>query len=243
MSFRKGFDIALPLPSLIGSVSNNYLDINKRDILLFFRGTGVRDLQYHTSLRKAATQLSLYNKKIIIELRYRSSGQFYGILPNKWNVSKYGYVGKSNFQINLVGMKNSIFVLAIRGHGLSSYRLLEALECGAIPVIICDNLILPYSSDGTTINWNEISFRFSESYMIEHPKELVKKLEKLVNEKMNLLLSMQHKGKQVYNKYLSTHHRHLDRGIEYIPIALNITFSNIMKAVHTLNFDRQALDP
>ena len=119
MSFRKGFDIALPLPSLIGSVSNNYLDINKRDILFFFRGTGVRDLQYHTSLRKAATQLSLYNKKIIIELRYRSSGQFYGILPNKWNVSKYGYVGKSNFQINLVGMKNSIFVLAIRSNCLA----------------------------------------------------------------------------------------------------------------------------
>ena len=60
---------------------------------------------------------------------------------------------------------------------------------------------------------------------------------------MNLLLSMQHKGKQVYNKYLSTHHRHLDRGIEYIPIPLNMTFSNIIKAVHALNFDRQALDP
>ena len=89
MSFRKGFDIALPLPSLIGSVSNNYLDINKRDILLFFRGTGVRDLEYHTSLRKAATQLSLYNKKIIID---------------KIN-SYFGYTFIKNIQIKIISTK------------------------------------------------------------------------------------------------------------------------------------------
>ena len=210
----------MPLPSLFGGGSN-YVDTDKRDILLFFRGTGVRNLRYHTRLREAATQLSLYNRRIIIELWYREGGKRYGSPSNFWNVSKYGYTGKSAFSVNRAGMRNAIFVLAIRGYGLSSYRLVEALEFGAIPIIISDNLVLPYSDE--TINWSEIAFRFSESYMIDHPKELVKKLETLVSEKMDLLLSMQRKGKKIYDTYLTSK-------IEYIPIGLNVTFSNIIKA-------------
>ena len=53
--------------------------------------------------------------------------------------------------------------------------------------------------------------------------KLVQKFLAKVSEKMDLLLSMQRKGKKIYDTYLTSK-------IEYIPIGLNVTFSNIIKA-------------
>ncbi len=50
-------------------------------------------------------------------------------------------------------MLNSTFALCPRGYGNTSYRLVEAMQYGAIPVYISDVFSLPYTD---VIDWNKI---------------------------------------------------------------------------------------
>lgn len=47
-------------------------------------------------------------------------------------------------------MRRSVFALCPRGHGRTSFRLYEALQMGAIPVYLFDDLWLPYLDE---LNW------------------------------------------------------------------------------------------
>ncbi|MCC5637253.1 glycosyltransferase family 47 protein [Nostoc sp. CHAB 5844] len=61
-------------------------------------------------------------------------------------------------------MSRSRFVLCPRGVGTSSIRLFEAMECGAVPVIISDSWIPP-----TGPNWEKFSLRIPENQIAEIP--------------------------------------------------------------------------
>jgi len=64
---------------------------------------------------------------------------------------KYGnkYVFKSSLPIKQYCelMAQSIFAICPRGYGLTSFRICEALQYGAIPVYISDQHIIPYGRD------------------------------------------------------------------------------------------------
>jgi hypothetical protein len=59
-------------------------------------------------------------------------------------------------------MARSVFALCPRGYGKSSFRIMEAIHYGAIPVYISDEFVLPYNKPfcgtGTTIDDNVYEF-------------------------------------------------------------------------------------
>lgn len=57
-------------------------------------------------------------------------------------------------------LMNSTFGLVPAGRGPSSFRLLEVLSAGSIPVVISDNFVLPFDS---LIEWRRCVFVFPTS--------------------------------------------------------------------------------
>jgi len=91
-------------------------------------------------------------------------------------------------------MADSIFSLCPRGFGPTSFRLYEALEFNTIPIIISDELFLPYRE---ILNWDEFS-------LIIHPdniSEIPFIIEELVNK--NKHYEMLDRVNYVYGKYFN----------------------------------------
>lgn len=63
-------------------------------------------------------------------------------------------------------MKSSILTLCPAGYGRWTFRLIEALQCESIPILLSDGYILPFSDQ---INWNEYIYKINENdiYNIE----------------------------------------------------------------------------
>lgn len=63
----------------------------------------------------------------------------------------------------------SRFSVAPRGHDIFSYRLLEVMAGGAIPVILADDWVLPFSE---LLDWSEFSLSVAEDRCWELPQLL-----------------------------------------------------------------------
>ena len=91
-------------------------------------------------------------------------------------------------------LDNSSFGIVARGDALFSYRLLETLSRGAIPIIISDGWILPFDR---TIDWSSCSLRFHQEAINEIPF-VVDKIEK------RHLINLQSKCIENYNKIFTS---------------------------------------
>eukprot|EP00667_Euglena_gracilis_P027349 EG_transcript_33752 len=63
-------------------------------------------------------------------------------------------------------MRTCRFVLAPRGTGLHSFRLLEILSAGAVPVIVADGAVKPFSS---VLRWGQFSVDVREAKVAALP--------------------------------------------------------------------------
>ncbi|ELR19126.1 uncharacterized protein ACA1_335890 [Acanthamoeba castellanii str. Neff] len=63
-------------------------------------------------------------------------------------------------------MLNTKFALIVQGNGLHSYRLTEAMRANAVPVILADNYVLPFSE---AVRWDEIAIFVPESQWASIP--------------------------------------------------------------------------
>ena len=90
-------------------------------------------------------------------------------------------------------LDNSMFGIVARGDALFSYRLLETLSRGAIPIIISDGWVLPFDR---TIDWSECSLRFHQEAIDAIPF-IIEKLQdrRIIELQSNALMN--------YNKYFS----------------------------------------
>uniref|UniRef100_A0A0N5C8L3 Exostosin domain-containing protein n=1 Tax=Strongyloides papillosus TaxID=174720 RepID=A0A0N5C8L3_STREA len=107
-------------------------------------------------------------------------------------------------------LRNSTFCLTPRGRRLASFRFLEALKAGCIPVILSDDWVLPFSE---IINWDNGVVYTPENMTFL----LINQLGKLTYSKVE---EMKNFGQQVYWKYLSNYE-------SIIETSINIVFERV----------------
>jgi len=100
-------------------------------------------------------------------------------------------------------MANADFAFIPRGDALFSYRLLEAMSFGSIPIILADNWVLPFHRQ---IDWSACTLRPREDE-IGTCIELLKSLSDAE------VLQRKRKVLEVYQKYFSSLEQILTRGV------------------------------
>ncbi len=101
---------------------------------------------------------------------------------------------RNEYAQNMIG---SLYGIATRGGGNFSYRLLEILSCGRIPVLINTDCILPFDS---IINWKE-HVLWVEENELDKIDELVLKFHK--SKTPAELKTIQENNRKLYVDYLS----------------------------------------
>ena len=74
----------------------------------------------------------------------------------------------------------SDYLLCPRGHGIWTYRFMESIHSGAIPVLIADDYRLPYEH---AIDWDSIVLRIPEDKIENMPDIIMKDQERLYSRK------------------------------------------------------------
>jgi hypothetical protein len=91
-------------------------------------------------------------------------------------------------------MQEGEFGLCPRGNGLHSYRLLETMRAGSIPVIVADRYILPYSD---VFDWRSFAVVVPESRYAEIPR-ILRRIP------MEQRLRMRRLGREIYERFFQT---------------------------------------
>ncbi|KAA0165101.1 hypothetical protein FNF31_02114 [Cafeteria roenbergensis] len=100
-------------------------------------------------------------------------------------------------------IRRSRFAFAPAGEGTHSYRLLEALRDGAVPVMLC-SAALPFDE---IIDWSRVAVVHTDDCSAEGLRRLVDRLSAVSREEWE---GMQAAGRDAFERYLATPQRHVD---------------------------------
>uniref|UniRef100_A0A0N4Z1S6 Exostosin domain-containing protein n=1 Tax=Parastrongyloides trichosuri TaxID=131310 RepID=A0A0N4Z1S6_PARTI len=103
-------------------------------------------------------------------------------------------------------LRNSTFCLAPRGRRLASFRFLESLKAGCIPVILSDDWVLPFDE---IVNWNNGVVYTPENMSFL----LIDQLGRLTYDQVK---EMRKFGEDIYWKYLSNYESIIETSIDII---------------------------
>lgn len=194
---RRNFDISLPLFSYLHPDTDSDLeDMNipnseHRTLLLSFKG------KRYVYGNGSETRNSIYhidNQRDIIMLttckhgkKWRESSDSRCILDNS-RYDEFDYVEL---------MRNSRFCLVPRGRRLDSFRFLESLSFGCIPVVLSDGWVKPFDE---TIDWSGALLQYDEDELLVVGDLLRDYPEVKVD-------AMRKEGLRIYGQHLSTKER------------------------------------
>lgn len=156
-TYRPNFDIAIPLPRLNSNVKGlSELKPFERKYFLTFKGT--RYLSREGNFRSSPAFRGMHNGKdvvIVTTCNHETNNKLLRWQP--WRGA-----GCEEDQIlfernDYTDLLNSTFGLAPAGRSPASYRMLEVLSAGAIPVLIADNYVKPFD---TLIQWQRCLVQF-----------------------------------------------------------------------------------
>jgi len=103
-------------------------------------------------------------------------------------------------------MVRSKYSLVPQGHGLHIYRLLESMSAGAVPVIISDHFVLPFSE---ILDWNSFSIVIKQDDIDSIPRVLD-------NISPSKYEYMQKNVVMVYENYFSSYYQVMTRIVEML---------------------------
>ena len=143
LNYRKGFDVALSLPGKLSAYryivsspesGQSYTFFN-RDLLVGFIGaptTSSEDAKVVGGLRQSLASLHNPESRVHVTVRQPMCQ-----VPCKMHAPDY----RDEYRRILL---RSRFQIVPRGNGLHSHRLLESLSAGTIPIILADEIVLPF---------------------------------------------------------------------------------------------------
>lgn len=194
-NFRSGFDISLPLfhkthPEKGGEkgfLATNAFPGTKKYLLAFKGkryvygiGSETRNSLYH-----------LHNKRDIVLVTTCKHG-------GSWKEHKDERCDFDNMQYDKydyeVLLRNSTFCLVPRGRRLGSFRFLEVLQAGCIPVLLANGWELPFSE---VINWGQAAIWADERLLLQVPDML-----RSINSSQ--ILWMRQQSQVLWNQYFSS---------------------------------------
>lgn len=166
---NRTFGNIIPIPLICSKIKETNID-KPRDILCSFIGSETHPIRN-----------SIYET-------WKDDEDFH-ISYKKWsfNVSNNDFLNFKNVT------ERSIFSLCPRGYGLSSFRLYESIQLGAIPVYISDKYYLPWTDE---LDWNEFCVMITPDN-IKNLKSILLTYEKDDIKRMSTL------ARELYRKYFS----------------------------------------
>ncbi|XP_025017793.1 LOW QUALITY PROTEIN: exostosin-1c-like [Tetranychus urticae] len=212
-NYRPGFDLSIPLFSknhstrgktlmepedgpeyqlvddvVIETIDTTRLDSSDRKNLLVFRG---KRYTHGIGSETRNTLHHLHNVRDILIYTTCKHGK-------KWKDLKDERCAKDNLEYEKFNysilMANSAFWLVPRGKRLGSFRFLEALANGCIPVLLSNNWVKPFED---VIDWSEIVVEGDERSLLQLP-EIIRSYE------WKKIQQMAAKSLAVYETYFSS---------------------------------------
>lgn len=196
---RPGFDISLPLFSYLHPFSDNSRTKMKsyaseanyyenRTFFLTFKG------KRYVFGKGSETRNNLYhinNERDVLMLTTCRHGK-------KWREASDSRCSDDELNYDRYDfndlLRESTFCLIPRGRRLGSFRFLEALSYGCIPVILSDNWVKPFDE---IIDWSKATVQFEESLLLQVP-DILRDIDQ------SAIVTMRKNCLNIYDKYFST---------------------------------------
>ncbi|KAJ7567736.1 hypothetical protein O6H91_01G004500 [Diphasiastrum complanatum] len=162
-TYRPHFHISIPLPRLNLDVPSELGSLKpfERKYFLTFKGT--RYLSREGTFRSSAAFRSMHNGVDVIvatTCKHETNDKLLRWQP--WRGSKCDEDQAIFDSYHFVELLNTTFGLTPAGRSPASYRMLEVLSVGVIPVLIADDYVMPFN---TLIKWEHCLLQFSTSKM------------------------------------------------------------------------------
>lgn len=166
-NFRSGFDVSIPLfPKTHppkggerGLLAANNFPVTKK-YLLAFKG---KRYVYGIGSETRNSLHHLHNAKDIVLVTTCKHGKSWKDMKDERCEEDNTEFDKYDYQVLL---QNSTFCLVPRGRRLGSFRFLEALQAGCIPVLLSNGWELPFAE---VIDWNEAAVWADERLLLQVP--------------------------------------------------------------------------
>ncbi|KAI5071769.1 hypothetical protein GOP47_0014020 [Adiantum capillus-veneris] len=151
-TYRKGFDISMPLPGWTHFNHLQALDPWSRKYFLTFKGTRYLGNK-EGNFRSDPVFHEMHNARDVIiafTCNQVTNNRLRMVDPNAGERCDADELRYKQYEFR--DLMNSTFGLAPAGRSSSSYRLIETMSAGAIPVLIADNYVKPFES---LIQWHQ----------------------------------------------------------------------------------------
>ncbi len=104
-------------------------------------------------------------------------------------------------------LANSTFCLVPRGRRLGSFRFLETLQAGCVPVILSNDWRLPFAE---TVDWSRAAVQADERLLLQTP-EILRSIPP------GRILTLRQQTQVIWERYLSSVEKIVDTTMEASP--------------------------
>ena len=205
--YRQGVDISFPsqLKPHIGRTYGTFAPLRgPKAHLLGFQGSTLAS-------RELATPIALHHMRFFREEAIRilksddkQDEMALRVVPKSTSAMQEAH----NSACPFVDAMNSTFCLVLRGSSCYTWRLLECLFFGSIPVIVADEMVLPFSE---LLNWDTFAVRWAWPQIHLLPAHL-----RALRQSAGRVESMQRRGQQVWRRHFRGPDEHMATVIQIL---------------------------